>query len=290
MDKSTCSVADCARPTSCKGWCSAHYQRWRKHGDPLAGPPFRKPRGAPAPPCSVVGCDRGAKSRGRCDMHYRRWLSSGDDGEPTKRTPGAGCHAYPPDAQLLALMSRLGTFNAVARQLGVARESLRDYLGARPALRDQMVARRTPRLTPDEVRENSRRAARDWARQWRASNPEESRRYRRQHMATYGPGYRHKWNHYNRLRRLAVAVPDALAVDYALILRGDPCAYCGGPMEHIDHITPIARGGVGTWDNLTAACSSCNQSKHTRTLLDFLLCRLAMAPIQCAPTPLEAHS
>jgi 5-methylcytosine-specific restriction endonuclease McrA len=187
-------------------------------------------------------------------------------------------------------MSRLGTFNAVARRLGVARESLRDYLGARPVLRDQMSVRRTPRLTPDEVRENNRRAARDWARQWRASNPEESRRDRREHMSTYGPEYRHKWNHYNRLRRRALAIPDALSDDYALILRNDPCAYCGGPMEHIDHIEPIARGGTGAWDNLTAACGSCNQSKHTRTLLDFMLYRLATVPIQCAPTLLEARS
>ena len=46
-------------------------------------------------------------------------------------------------------------------------------------------------------------------------------------------------------------------------------------MEHVDHIQPIARGGTGSWDNLTAACAFCNGSKNSRTLLDFMLSRLA---------------
>lgn len=60
-------------------------------------------------------------------------------------------------------------------------------------------------------------------------------------MAKYGPEYRRRWNHYNRLRRRGViGAPDELAVEYMAILAGDPCAYCGAPVEHIDHIEPIA--------------------------------------------------
>ena len=54
------------------------------------------------------------------------------------------------------------------------------------------------------------------------------------------------------------------------LLRQDPCAYCGGRSEHIDHITPVSRGGDGDWPNLTAACGPCNQSKGQRSLLLFL--------------------
>lgn len=32
-----CSIPDCGKPEDKRGWCSMHYQRWRKHGDPLAG-------------------------------------------------------------------------------------------------------------------------------------------------------------------------------------------------------------------------------------------------------------
>lgn len=94
-------------------------------------------------------------------------------------------------------------------------------------------------------------------------------------MARYGRDYRHRWNHYNRLRRLAIAPPDELAVAYAEVLRRDPCCYCGAPMQHIDHIHPIACGGDGSWTNLTAACQRCNLHKGVRPLLAFLLDQLS---------------
>lgn len=30
-----CSVPNCGKPARGHGWCSAHYTRWRRHGDPL---------------------------------------------------------------------------------------------------------------------------------------------------------------------------------------------------------------------------------------------------------------
>jgi 5-methylcytosine-specific restriction endonuclease McrA len=59
--------------------------------------------------------------------------------------------------------------------------------------------------------------------------------------------------------------------DYARMLRADQCAYCGTQSEHIDHIESVADGGALTWENLTAACGSCNQRKRTKALLLFLL-------------------
>lgn len=53
----------------------------------------------------------------------------------------------------------------------------------------------------------------------------------------------------------------------------DPCSYCSGPADALDHIQPRARGGENDWANLTAACKACNQSKHARSLLTFLLAR-----------------
>lgn len=32
-----CAIPDCTEPRLARGWCSAHYQRWLNHGDPLAG-------------------------------------------------------------------------------------------------------------------------------------------------------------------------------------------------------------------------------------------------------------
>jgi 5-methylcytosine-specific restriction endonuclease McrA len=54
---------------------------------------------------------------------------------------------------------------------------------------------------------------------------------------------------------------------YAEILLGDPCSYCGGLTEAIDHIEPVARDGDNGWTNLTAACRGCNSRKGTKSLL-----------------------
>lgn len=33
--KSTCSISECERRSHTRGWCKAHYERWRRHGNPL---------------------------------------------------------------------------------------------------------------------------------------------------------------------------------------------------------------------------------------------------------------
>jgi 5-methylcytosine-specific restriction endonuclease McrA len=49
------------------------------------------------------------------------------------------------------------------------------------------------------------------------------------------------------------------------ILRRDEftCQYCGRKMRHltIDHVIPRHKGGPHTWQNLVAACSTCNRRK-----------------------------
>jgi hypothetical protein len=35
MTKVTCSINGCEKPFVARGWCSLHWKRWRKHGDPL---------------------------------------------------------------------------------------------------------------------------------------------------------------------------------------------------------------------------------------------------------------
>lgn len=60
---------------------------------------------------------------------------------------------------------------------------------------------------------------------------------------------------------------------FARVLQSDPCAYCGEMGVEIDHIEPVAVGGLKDWTNLTGACRSCNARKRTRSLLTFLLDR-----------------
>lgn len=84
-----CSVERCERPVFCRGWCSAHYFRWKKHGDVRSDVPVGR-AGAPAAPaaCEVDACERRHYSGGLCEMHYRRRLRTGGvrAGEPKHGT------------------------------------------------------------------------------------------------------------------------------------------------------------------------------------------------------------
>lgn len=120
----------------------------------------------------------------------------------------------------------------------------------------QARVRAWQKVNRDKVNANSRA--------WRERNREAARASVRR--SEERPGYR-------RARKLArrvgcVATPEALA--YVQVLVGDPCCYCGEPMEQVDHIVPVGAGGDGSWENLTAACGSCNRSKSARPLLVFL--------------------
>ncbi|MBM3694481.1 MAG: HNH endonuclease [Actinobacteria bacterium] len=43
------------------------------------------------------------------------------------------------------------------------------------------------------------------------------------------------------------------------------CQYCSAPAENLDHVVPRCRGGEHTWENVVAACRSCNGRKGDRT-------------------------
>ena len=75
-DPDVCSVEGCDAPVKAHGWCSAHYFRWRNHGDLQVDVPVRKWGGDPI--CSIEGCERKSDTKGLCRSHYTRLLQHGD--------------------------------------------------------------------------------------------------------------------------------------------------------------------------------------------------------------------
>lgn len=73
----TCSIPECDRPVSCRGWCHPHYKRFLRWGDPLGSRVLRDPE------CTVEGCDRPHEAQGLCGLHYGRVRASGSTSLPT---------------------------------------------------------------------------------------------------------------------------------------------------------------------------------------------------------------
>jgi len=50
---------------------------------------------------------------------------------------------------------------------------------------------------------------------------------------------------------------------------GHRCQYCGGKFRAsqltYDHVLPVARGGLKTWENIVTCCKKCNLIKGNRT-------------------------
>lgn len=83
MTESTCLIADCGKPPcNSRGWCNAHYMRFRTHGDPLGGGPPKVVSWAGAT-CMSPRCTRKVRCKGLCASHYNMWLTYGRISEIT---------------------------------------------------------------------------------------------------------------------------------------------------------------------------------------------------------------
>lgn len=83
---------------------------------------------------------------------------------------------------------------------------------------------------------------------------------------------------------------------YKHLIKREACVFCGNQVSSkrrsIDHIHPQDSGGLSLWFNYAGACTSCNNHKGNKTLLEYLLCGpkgLRQIPPR-AIVPLEALS
>lgn len=64
-------------------------------------------------------------------------------------------------------------------------------------------------------------------------------------------------------------------IEQILIGQRHLCYYCSKPLRkyHVEHKIPISRGGTNNVDNICCACPPCNDSKGTKTEMEFLVYR-----------------
>ena len=103
----------------------------------------------------------------------------------------------------------------------------------------------------------------------------------------------HTNGHVFRSEKVELAAPSVVRLHYfvkvpyrgrsslsrrAVLVRDNyECQYCGRPAENVDHVVPRSRGGGHSWDNVVAACRSCNSRKENRAPADVGL-RLRRVP------------
>lgn len=88
MDKRICSIDGCTNPHLAKGYCNAHWKKWKRHGDPLWQRPL-----APERKCTVNGCENKYHAQGYCPMHYLRAKADGKLSTSQECTVG-DCRGY----------------------------------------------------------------------------------------------------------------------------------------------------------------------------------------------------
>lgn len=76
MSQDTCSLDECDRPRRSRGWCNAHYLRYRAYGDPTAGNPLKWQK-SPGDLCMSPRCNKPIRCKSLCASHYTMFLNYG---------------------------------------------------------------------------------------------------------------------------------------------------------------------------------------------------------------------
>lgn len=140
----------------------------------------------------------------------------------------------------------------------------------------------------EAYREANKERVSERMRQWRISNVDIIRQYQEEwrkenamKILDYSRKYRTKYPHIKRLsetrrrarKRSAEGIFTWDDVENLFVLQVSQCVYCEADLGtdfHIDHITPLSRGGDNTAENIQLLCRACNLKKHAKTHDEFL--------------------
>lgn len=121
------------------------------------------------------------------------------------------------------------------------------------------------RAARSEKAETNRRRARDWARAARQKDPEKFRRRDKEYRARHPE----RIQVIKARRRTAAGACSPSQWLAKCEFWGWRCYLCGAPLErkavHMEHRTPVARGGSNWPANLAPACAPCNAAKSYKT-------------------------
>lgn len=232
-----CSVDGCdglaGVPGTARGYCSRHYARFMRTGDPLVMLSDLKPKQPDE--CSVDGCDFPRWARGWCTTHYQRWRATGDVGGPERKT-----------APAVGTCSVGGCRRPVKTKSLCSRHYQRKLRHGHPEGGGPYVGQHGTCLALGCDREHYAKGLchGHWSAVGRIRQRED---------------------------RIGVSVPGRMTAEQ-MVARvsyyANRCWMCGGAADQIDHVKPLSKGGSHWPANIRPACAECNAHKSQRWPLE----------------------
>ena len=108
------------------------------------------------------------------------------------------------------------------------------------------------------------------SKKWKDENPERRREQCREWRAKNREKSRALWNN-RRAKQLASGSYTEIDVSEIFKSQKGKCAYCRSQLVkyHVDHITPLSRGGSNLRSNLQVLCPTCNVKKSNTDPITF---------------------
>lgn len=234
--KAVCKVDKCKNPVNARGYCTRHYHRFMKYGD-TSVVKSKKVLGT----CKVNGCNRGIDSLGYCSKHYQRFTRHGATSSNVlgrNMDHDGKCSVEGCD----------GEYHAKGF---CSKHYTRYFRYGSP-----YVKRASPNFVAITCKKKN------------CNEKHFGKGYCKYHY------YRSDYHKQNSQRRRAAKArapfndfEDRFIPDIERYFN-NCCAYCGIELKdyHLEHVTPLSRGGSHSKSNIVISCPSCNLSKGTNTL------------------------
>lgn len=231
----TCSVSDCERPSRKRGWCGMHYTRWQRHGDTNV---CLKPKLMMSERVSIGKPEECWDWIGACVPGGYGTVTINRKQHSPHRVVYEQTHG-PIETNDLVVQTCGNKKCCNPGHLKLETHSSASYWAQRDrCMKGHAYTEENVYITPEGFR-SCRICTRAFQRKFHNSPKGQAKR---------------KQRYANGVRRTLI---NAKAKYW-----GDRCWVCEGDWNQIDHVKPIARGGVNLLSNMRPICASCNSKKR----------------------------